>query len=108
MNKESANEQVFPLDSIGQCPIGHLVSPLMSTTSTLSAVRPQQRQRCQQCPLSITSTASMTSTMSRNPTPLGGVAKRERAPVVGGAWFFDVIDVIDVIDMIDSIDSGRH
>jgi hypothetical protein len=29
--------------------------------------------------------------MSRNPTPLGGVAKRERAPVVG-AWFFDVID----------------
>jgi hypothetical protein len=38
MNKESANEQVFPLDSIGQCPIGHLVSSLMSTTSTLSAV----------------------------------------------------------------------
>jgi hypothetical protein len=33
----------------------------------------------------------MTSTMSRNPTPLGGVAKRERAPVVG-EWFFDVID----------------
>jgi len=46
----------------------------------------------------------MTSTMSRNPTPLVGVAKRERAPVVG-EWFFDVIDVID---MIDSIDSGRH
>ena len=47
----------------------------------------------------------MTSTMSRNPTPLGGVAKRERAPVVGGAWFFDVIDVVDIIDVIDS---GRH
>jgi len=38
MYKVSANEQVFPLDSIGQCPIGHLVSPLMSTTSMLSAV----------------------------------------------------------------------
>ncbi len=47
----------------------------------------------------------MTSTMSRNPTPIGGVAKRERAPVVVGGWFFDVIDVVDMIDVIDS---GRH
>jgi hypothetical protein len=30
--------------------------------------------------------------MSRNPTPLDGVAKRERAHAGGGAWFFDVID----------------
>jgi hypothetical protein len=37
----------------------------------------------------------MTSTMSRNPTPLDGVAKRERAHAGGGAWFFDVIDSID-------------
>jgi hypothetical protein len=58
MNKVSANEQVFPLVSIGQCPIGHLVSPLMSTTSTLSAVN---NVRCQPRPLS---TMSMLSTMS--------------------------------------------
>ena len=47
----------------------------------------------------------MTSTMSRNPTPVGGVAKRERASAGGGEWFFDVIDVVDIIDVIDS---GRH
>ena len=47
----------------------------------------------------------MTSTLSRNPTPVGGVAKRERAHAGGGGWFFDMIDSIDVIDVIDS---GQH
>ena len=37
----------------------------------------------------------MTSTMSRNPTLVGGVAKRERAYAGGGGWFFDVVDVVD-------------
>ena len=48
----------------------------------------------------------MTSTMSRKPTPLGGVATSEHTLAGGGGVVFDVIDVIDVFDVIDVIDSN--
>ncbi len=120
MNKVSANEQVFPLDSIGQFPIGHLVSPLMSTTSTLSAVNnvnAVNNVRCQPRPLSTSSAVNDVNRVNdvndvKTPTPppaaafrgeaafggVSGVRRLRRRLVVrppAAAGFSDVIDVID-------------
>jgi hypothetical protein len=100
MYKVWANEQVFPLDSMRQFPIGHLVSSLMSTMSTLSAVNNVNAVRCQQCQCCPLSTMSMLSTMSavnhvKTPTPAacGGVsggrpptAAFSCSSACGGVW----------------------
>ena len=66
-----------------------------------------RRQQCQSRPLSMMSTASMTS---EKPAAAGGVPPQpppqavspRNAAAGGGGWCFDVIDAVDVIDVIDS------
>ena len=58
-------------------------------------------------PLSMTSTMSMPSTMSRKPTPLGGEASSELTPAGGGEGGFLTSLTLLTAMTLDGIDGGR-